>query len=281
LTKELSVALCAIVKDEEDYIEEWLAFHILQGVSRVVLYDNHSSDDTCRRARAFGLHARIEIVSWPDSTDGFDLAQRLAYYDGACRLAGVVDYAAFIDVDEFLFAADDRLLGPALAAFPEAVGAVAVNQRVFGSSGLLSSTGEPVTARFTSAAAADHPEAHWFKTIARPARVVGFDTVHSVVLTWGDYVLPDGRPLPPRTKHQGYSSIAVEGALRLHHYMLKSREEFEQKKRRWTGQDLSGRYTDEYFEERDRTSNAVVDDRLRAFAPRILELVASVRAGAR
>jgi hypothetical protein len=281
LAKELSVALCAIVKDEADYIEEWLAFHILQGVSRVILFDNHSSDDTCRRAKAFTGRLDVEIVSWPDSRDGFDLTQRLAYFEGACRLAGVVDFAAFVDVDEFVFASDCRPLGQVLAGFPDEVGAVAINQRVFGSSGLKSSDGNLVTSRFTMATAAEHPEAHWFKTIARPQRIVGFDTVHSVVLTWGAYVLSDGQALPPRPRHQGYSSLVPEGALRLHHYILKSREEFELKKKKWVGQDLGERYTDAYFDERDRTTNSVVDDRLKAFAPRILEIIASVRAGAR
>jgi hypothetical protein len=281
LAKELSVALCAIVKDEADYIEEWLAFHILQGVSRVVIFDNHSSDDTCRRAKTFAKHIDVEIVSWPDSKDGFDLTQRLAYFEGACRLAGVVDFAAFVDVDEFVFASDYRPLGQVLAGFPEEVGAIAINQRVFGSSGLRSSDGGLVTSRFTMAAATDHPEAHWFKTIARPQRIVGFDTVHSVVLTWSAYVLADGTPLPPRNKHQGYSSLVPEGALRLHHYILKSREEFELKRKKWVGQDLSARYTDEYFAQRDRSTNAAVDDRLKALAPRILEIIASARAGAR
>jgi len=44
LAAEPTFALCAILKNEADYIEEWLAFHILQGVSRVILYDNNSSD---------------------------------------------------------------------------------------------------------------------------------------------------------------------------------------------------------------------------------------------
>jgi hypothetical protein len=276
-----SITLVAILKNEADYIEEWLAFHILQGASQVILYDNNSSDDSVRRARAFAARVGLQVIPWPDSRDGFDLTQRLAYYDGACRLNGVTDYAAFIDIDEFLFASDGRTLPQALAGFPPEVGAIAINQRVFGSSGERELREGLVTARFTMAGAADHPEGHWFKSIARPARVVGFDTVHSVVLTHGSYVLADGRPLPPRTKHAGYSSAIAEGALRLNHYMLKSREEYERKKQRWVGQDLGNRYTDEYFDQRDRTLNAVRDERLRGSAAAIEALIASARAEAR
>jgi hypothetical protein len=40
------LAICAIVKDEARYIEEWLAFHFLQGVSQVLIFDNESTDGT-------------------------------------------------------------------------------------------------------------------------------------------------------------------------------------------------------------------------------------------
>jgi len=283
LAAEPTIALCAILKNEADYVEEWLAFHILQGVSRVILYDNNSSDDTCPRARAFAKRIDVRIVPWPDSRDGFDLTQRLAYYDGSRRLAGIADYVGFLDLDEFLFTGDGRTLGQALAPFPSHVSAIAVNQRVFASAAERAATGGLVTSRFTLAAASDHPEGHWFKTVARPERIVGFDTVHSVVLTHGSYVLSDGRPLPPRVKHAGFSSVVADGALRLHHYILKSRQEFERKKQKWAGQDLGTRYTDEYFALRDRSisANGVRDDRLATYAARIQELIGSARAEAR
>jgi len=280
LAAEVTVGVCAILKNEADYVEEWLAFHTLQGVGRIILYDNNSSDDTCRRATSFAKHVDLQIVHWPDSADGFDCTQRLAYLDGARRLAGLADYVAFIDLDEFVFASDYRPLGQVLAHFPADTAAIAVNQRVFGSAAQPSSTGDLVTSRFTRAAAADHPEGHWFKTIARPDRIVEFDSVHSVVLNSGSYVLSDGRPLPPRPEHPGQSSIVAEGALRLHHYILKSRQEFELKKLRWSGQDLRDRYTDAYFDLRDMSINAVCNERLKPLAARIHEMMRRARADA-
>ena len=277
MTAEVTVGVCAILKNEADYVEEWLAFHTLQGVGRIILYDNNSSDDTCQRATSFAKHIELQIVHWPDSADGFNCTQLLAYFDGARRLAGLADYVAFIDLDEFVFATDCRPLGQVLAQFPADAAAIAVNQRVFGSAAQPSSTGDLVTSRFTRAAAADHSEGYWFKTIARPDCIVEFDTVHSVVLNSGAYVLSDGRPLPPRPHNPGHSSIIVEGALRLHHYILKSRQEFELKKLRWSGQDLRDRYSDEYFDLRDVSINAVCDERLKPLAPRIHEMMRRAR----
>lgn len=276
MAAEVSVGVCAILKNEADYVEEWLAFHTLQGVDRVILYDNNSSDDTCRRAASFTKHIDLQIVPWTDSANGFDCAQKLAYSDGARRLAGLADYVAFIDLDEFVFASDFRPLGQVLAHFPADTGAIAVNQRVFGSDAQPSSTGDLVTSRFTKAAAADHSESHWFKTIARPDCIVEFDTVHSVILKSGVYMLSDGRLLPPDSD-PGQSSIVADGALQLHHYILKSRQEFELKKLRWSGQDLRDRYTDEYFDLRDVSINAVCDERLKPLGPRIREMMRRAR----
>lgn len=277
LAAEVTVGVCAILKNEADYIEEWLAFHTLQGVGRILLYDNNSSDDTCRRATSFAKLVDLQIVHWPDSANGFNCTQCLAYFDGARRLAGLADYVAFVDIDEFVFAADYRPMGQVLAHFPADVAAIAVNQRVFGSAAQPTSTGYLVTSRFTMAAAADHSEGHWFKTIARPERIVGFDGPHSVVLDSGSYVLSDGQPLPPRPHNPGHSSIVAEGELRLHHYILKSRQEFELKKLKWSGQDLRDRYTDEYFDLRDMSINAVCDERLKPLAARILEMISRAR----
>jgi hypothetical protein len=277
LAAEVTVGVCAIFKNEADYIEEWLAFHTLQGVGRFILYDNNSSDDTCQRATSFAKHVDLQIVHWPNSADGFYCTQLLAYFDGACRLAGLADYVAFLDIDEFLFATDYRPLGQVLADFPADTAAIAVNQRVFGSAAQPLSTGDLVTSRFTMAAAADHSEGHWFKTIARPDRIIEFDSSHSVVLNSGTYVLSDGRPLPPRSEHPGQSSIVAEGALRLHHYILKSRQEFELKKLKSSDQYLRDRYTDEYFDHRDTSINAVCDERLKRFAPRIHEMMRRAR----
>lgn len=279
MNREPTLALCAIMKNEADYVEEWLAFHLLQGASQFVLYDNRSTDDTRVRARRFATRANLAIVPWPDSGGGFDLTQRLAYADGARRLAGRVDFAAFIDLDEFLYADDGGSLQRALGSFPPDVAAIAVNQRVFGSSGHVKAGPGFVTSRFTVTAAPGYPEAHWFKTIAKPDRILGFDSVHSVVLRAGAYVLTDGRVLPPRPEHPGCSPVIARGAISLNHYMLKSREEFERKKRRWTGQDLADRLGDDYFAGRDAAinDNAVRDARLRDLAPRVAALIDAVR----
>lgn len=39
-----SVTACAVIRNERRYVEEWLAYHRLLGVTKFILFDNDSSD---------------------------------------------------------------------------------------------------------------------------------------------------------------------------------------------------------------------------------------------
>jgi len=39
-----SVTACAVIRNERRYVEEWLAYHRLLGVTKFLLFDNDSSD---------------------------------------------------------------------------------------------------------------------------------------------------------------------------------------------------------------------------------------------
>ncbi len=250
-TPPARVGICAIVRDEASYIEEWVAFHRCQGVSLFRIYDNGSTDGTAELLRRLG----IEPVLWGGMDENFDSQQRAAYMEGAQMLAGQVDWLAFIDVDEFMFCRSWSL-AEALSVILGNVGAIAVQQDVFGSGGQTARLPGPVTTRFTRRAALTHPECRWFKTIARPELVAGFDSVHSVTLKSGAYLMADASPLTRTGPHPGEAARRVEGVIRMHHYMLKSLEEFCAKQAKWATRNLRARMSDDYFFERDRYANA-------------------------
>jgi glycosyltransferase involved in cell wall biosynthesis len=249
----LSVGICALVRNEARYIQEWVAFHSLQGVSRILVFDNGSSDGTPDLLRSARPHSGIEVIDRPGGADAFDALQRQTYQEGASMLAGKVDMVLFIDADEFVHA-DGGSLGAAFAALPS-VGAVAIGQRVFGSSGQRRFQRTPVTLRFTQHLPDSDPESRWFKTAARPELIERFDSVHSVVLRSGRYVMADGSPLVRSGPHPGCADHAVKGWLHLNHYMLKSREEYRLKQRKWSSTGLASRYSEEYFTSRDQGAN--------------------------
>jgi len=258
------LALCTMVRNEAKALPEWLAFHELCGVTLFRIFDDNSDDGTSALIDALARWFPIERVPCRTLPHAPPFARQGATFEhGARALSGRVDFVGFIDVDAFLFDPDFRPLPLALAEFSADIGAIAVNQHMFGSSGHATATFEPVIQRFTRRAADDYLEHEWIKTIARPEAVAGFNTCHAVRLSAGRYVMGDGEPYAAVGWHAGHTDRIARRGLRLRHYALKSREEFRMKQRRGAIDDqpdlISRRFIDSYFTEREVATNAVED----------------------
>src|SRR5947208_1673525 len=61
----VTLAVCAIFRDEAQYLAEWVTFHRLQGVERFYLYDNLSTDaweHTLEPEISSGI---VDVQPWP------------------------------------------------------------------------------------------------------------------------------------------------------------------------------------------------------------------------
>ena len=85
----MKLGICAIVKDENQYLEEWINYH-LKMVDHIYIYDNESKEPILPREN-------VTVKLWNDNEVG---SQMRAYKDlkANCDL----DLIAFIDVDEFI-----------------------------------------------------------------------------------------------------------------------------------------------------------------------------------
>jgi hypothetical protein len=104
-----SVALPSPVKQETDYLLEWMAYHRALGVTAFVLGDNGGSDHTSELLQALdeaGLALRLDWRGEVAFQERFDIA-------AIERICGLVDVCAIVDVDEFL-----RPLGAAMIFRP-------------------------------------------------------------------------------------------------------------------------------------------------------------------
>jgi hypothetical protein len=116
------IAVVAIMKDEQDYVAEWLEFYILQGVSKFVIYDNGSTDRTAEIVRSYGRHVDCTLLPWRTfigrTGNAFSL-QALAYGHALVNFGPEVRWMAFLDVDEFLFATSGEKLVTAMKEFED------------------------------------------------------------------------------------------------------------------------------------------------------------------
>lgn len=127
MKKKLGV--CAIFKDEAAYLKEWVEFHRLMGVEQFYLYNNCSTDNYLEVLASIEDRGDIRLIDW-ERTPG----QLSAYNHCAFVHGPEVEWLAFIDLDEFLFATGGVSLPDFLLGYTAHAG-VGANWVMFGSSG--------------------------------------------------------------------------------------------------------------------------------------------------
>jgi len=220
-----SITVCAIVKDERPYLIEWVAYYRLLGCDRIVLYNNDSSDGSDRLLNAMAHAGLVEHRPWP-SRAGL-IPQNSAYEDAVRRCD--TRWILFVDADEFLRLDEDRDVHQFLARFPADVSAVAMSWRVFGSGGLSRREPAPVIERFTRAAPPDHPSNRHVKSVAVATDIAAVGP-HGVTLSRGRYVAANGTDIV--LERNAFLRPPRQRIAQINHYVIKSRAEFEDKRRR-------------------------------------------------
>jgi len=239
------LAIGAIFRDEYDYLLEWFAWHMIAGFKKFLIADNGSTDGSLALLEALSDIGLINLIYQP-------ILQKQAQIVAYQRLAQLavlenLESVLFIDADEFLVhesmtdGAEYQCLDALLK--DSEVAMVGINWRTFGSSGHKTQTGEPVVVRFT-----DYCNIHeqsvngYFKSISKIA-FAGLISAHEGHFA-SRYRLVDsqGRDLvgfirkvngvPESVKYSGMLRAAIEGPLRVNHYVIKSQEEFDHKKMR-------------------------------------------------
>jgi len=216
-----SLTLIALLKDEAPYLLEWLAFHRAVGVRDFVIYEDGSRDGSPALLRRL---AAADVLRWVD-WHGRALHPQIDAYNEALLFGRIAtDWAAFIDLDEFLVPKGGRSLPQLLSALPAEATAILANWVVFGSGGHAAYAPGLVTDRFRLRLPLEALDSYLTKVIARPA-AVAFAEVHRALLHHGRALDGNGREL-----RRGQNCRFTEGhcgeLLQLNHYLLKSRAEF-------------------------------------------------------
>jgi Glycosyl transferase family 2 len=272
---EASVALVGIVRNEIRAVVEWLAHYKALGCAEFMIYDNDSTDGTEEVLRALDEAGEITFLDWPSAIG--PSPQRRAYEHARRRSSA--EWLAYFDADEFLVLHEDASIGAFVQRFDVSVSAVAVNWIIFGSGGQAMYRPVPVTERFTDAL----PEgASWnrvVKSIGRRKALAGTG-VHVLDPGAGGYVQPSGAAVVFDGAMR--SRVADTGIAALHHYMVKSHEEFQAKLDRGNANSRSpaGRRTrlGQRFEMLDaggwrNTDLAAASGRMRAEAMRLRDIL--------
>ena len=138
------LAIVAVFKNEADILDEWIQHYVLEGVSKLYLIDNGSTDGPSRVLDAYPP----QLVEW--WTDASPYAQVRLYNEALERIRAErhpPEWLLVCDLDEFLYASWGTI-AQYVGRLPHDVGVVSVRWLMFGSSGHQQQPREGVVAGF-------------------------------------------------------------------------------------------------------------------------------------
>ncbi|HEV8406734.1 MAG TPA: glycosyltransferase family 92 protein [Sphingomicrobium sp.] len=285
----------AIFKDEARNLDEWLAFGVSEGIEHVLLYDHFSTDDSKAVLQPWIDAGIVELIDWPVAWKNG--AQENAYIDALRRLRGRSRWAAFIDVDEFLFSPSGRALPDVLHRY-EAHAGVVVNWQCYGTSGHSTRPAGLTIETYTRRARTGWARNRRVKTIVDPLAAIEPDSPHLFRVQPGEALVTEdfkpvelvrsknGRrrmrhlaawlpylPFDPYSVTRPLPEQVSVSDLRINHYVTRSKEDVSLKYKDRSTMMASDRRS--YSRYHDR--NEVEDPILASKAVRVREIIARVR----
>jgi hypothetical protein len=266
-SQDNSVTLCAIMKDEYPYIVEWVAFHRVLGFENIMVFSNDCSDGSDALLDSLAAAGFLEHHRWPTG----NASPQLTAYAEAVRECKT-EWIGFLDADEFFNPKEADNIAQFLERFDVNVSAIAINWRIFGSAGELLKRSENVVERFTRAAPSTHHLNRHCKTIAR-VKDIKEAHIHRCFLSQGKYV--DTRGVEIEIERMGFTPSVQHGAAQINHYVVKSAEEFEEKRRRGNANRPAGspdKFTTRdgfYFQNHDKNEES--DETVLRFLPLLIK----------
>lgn len=210
------ICVVAILKDEDRFIHEWIAYHQLLGVSHFYLYDN---DPRLPLKKITKCHeGYVTVIDWLVSHDDArykgKYIQNKAYNHFLKNFSSGFKWVAFIDADEFIVLRKHKGLKPFLQEF-ERFDAVSLNWHVFGHNGYYNDPKGLVTSLLTRRMA---PASIRVKTITKVNSIAYLRHAHWCVLKRGSiWVDANKRKYKRNALYHGQTEVA-----HINHYQCRS-----------------------------------------------------------
>jgi hypothetical protein len=178
-----SITVVAILKHEEAFVEEWIAYHRLIGVDYFLLYDNDPRQPLKKLLEPYNSY--VSVSPWlVDRVPGNADIQIRAYLNAIGQVQ--TKWVAFIDGDEFIRLEKHNRLSDFLVTV-SSCGAVVLPWYVYGHCGFYSPPPGLITSSLIRRKAS--LKAGRFKSITQVSAVSGIASTHSCDLRPGYQML--------------------------------------------------------------------------------------------
>lgn len=210
--------LCAIAKDEDHALPEWVRHHLHIGFEHIYLYDNMSRRPARELLRAFIARNLVTVIDHPVQ----ERPQLAAYAASLGDFGPGTVWMGYIDLDEFLVPRDTTDIRDLLDDYRQHA-ALAAHWKIFGSNGHETRPRTGVVTAYTGVIEANNH----IKSIIQPRKTLGVASPHHFRHVDGQYCVNEDH-VPVLTHHSYHTARRIQ----VNHYYYKSREDFAEKMQR-------------------------------------------------
>ncbi|MGN7885604.1 glycosyltransferase family 92 protein [Dyadobacter endophyticus] len=245
---EYYLSICCIVKDENDYLAEWLDYHRKIGAEHFYIYDNGSRKPVKEVINALGYGELVTVTNIPGQNMHVKAYQHcLDTFGYRSRWIG------FIDMDEFIVPKNESASLSQLLEKYEDYGGLGVSWLIFGSNSHIDKPAGSQLENFTRRSEASFPPNRHIKSIVQPRHVQSAYKSHCFKFKRGfSCVNEHFEPI-----EEALADVSVD-TIQLNHYYCRSLQEYRQKVERGISDTKRKRKLEE-FHNHDNESNVVED----------------------
>jgi len=246
---QYDVSICCIIKDENEYLAEWMNYHLSIGVKHFFIYDNESSIPVKHTLKNLGLLQYATVIKIKGKS-----MQMPAYRQGFKIFRMATKWMAFIDADEFIVPKSTNGDLPLFLKDYEAYGGLGINWLIFGSSGLKTKQNSSQILTFTLRSDISFHTNRHIKSIVQTQFVALVDNPHYAIYKPGYFCVNENFQ-----KINGAFSDTSIDKIQINHYYCRSLEEYNEKIKRGRSDDGEIKRRLEDFMAHDEPSNCVRD----------------------
>lgn len=215
----MKAVIVAIAKMEQDYIEEWVKYHLHIGFDQIFLYDNE--DIPFYESFLKKYSSKLKVIHLPGNryNKGVQYIALDHFVENYMRTNGIT-HVTHIDIDEFIILKKHSNIHDFIKEYIIGQSAgIGMNWRFFGDSGFTTQTEKSMLNRFTKTEIKGNQH---IKTIFDIRYFKKFHQCHSIEVSPGFKIMAtDGRVINgPFNKEPNFDVI------QLNHYKSKTYEEF-------------------------------------------------------
>lgn len=240
----MKCAICAIAKNENDYINDWCKYYFNLGFDEIYIFDNNEKTTEYVGNRIDeNIKNKVFIIPANTLTYGFQVKVYTKFYQDFNK---EFDWIGFLDIDEFIVLNKHKNIKDLLETIDKDTPVLRMNWQMYGDDGILNGDiSIPVYERIKNKL--NHPYNYHGKCLVR-------GNIPNTVFTSSHYPMINGKIAKqclPSNKLVNNAQVNI-GCIEydiayIAHYMTKTWEEFKKQKLNRTDAGFDRRLTIQYF----------------------------------